>query len=236
MWRGYKEVKDSGGWASLIFAGSGVYRFCKYRIGFENGLTTRLRHIAPSLEVAADTLHPGWRDLLRIIDQSGPRRYTGHPHEWVTVDTGPALPLQETYSHLPLPNGFDYQFVEDCVIDQEVFGVEDPRHEPGVDPDLCQICKEKQSDNATSNYCSCFPNLFGCVRCPSPVQIFHTASGKNNGVVARCVCRFKAPSLFNRLSLFQWFAYLLMCESHLNEAQLLQNSSVSLLSELMVWM
>ena len=203
MWRGYKEVKDSGGWASLIFAGSGVYRFCKYRIGFENGLTTRLRHIAPSLEVAADTLHPGWRDLLRIIDQSGPRRYTGHPHEWVTVDTGPALPLQETYSHLPLPNGFNYQFVEDCVIDQEVFRVEDPRREPGVDPDLCQICKEKQSDNATSNYCSCFPNLFGCVRCPSPVQIFHTASGKNNGVVARCVCRFKAPSLLNRLSLCQ---------------------------------
>lgn len=202
MWRGYKEIKDSGGWASLIFAGSGVYRFCKYRIGFENGLTTRLRHIAPSLEVAADTLHPGWRDLLRIIDQNGPRRYTGHPHEWVTVDTGPALPLQETYSHLPSPNGFDYQFVEDCVIDQEVFGVEDPRHEPEVDPDLCQICKEKQSDNATSNYCSCFPNLFGCVRCPSPVQIFYTASGKNNGVVARCVCCFKVPSLFNRLSLF----------------------------------
>ncbi|KAJ5111404.1 SET domain-containing protein [Penicillium argentinense] len=170
----------------LRIRGLGLSDLCRGRIGFDNGLTTRLRHLAPSLEVAADTLHPGWRDLLRVVDQSGPRRYTGHPHEWVTVDTGPALPLQDTYSHLPLPNGFAYQFVEDCVIDQDVFGSEDPRRDPGLDPDLCQICKEKQSDNATSNCCSCFPNIFGCVRCPSPVQIFHTATGKNNGVVARC--------------------------------------------------
>jgi hypothetical protein len=35
IWRGYKEIKDAGGWVSLIFAGAGVYRTCKYRIGFE---------------------------------------------------------------------------------------------------------------------------------------------------------------------------------------------------------
>ncbi|KAJ6134484.1 SET domain-containing protein [Penicillium sp. IBT 18751x] len=186
IWRGYKEIKDYGGWASLIFAGSGVYRLCKYRIGFNDGLATRLRHIASSLEVAADTLHPGWRDLLRIVNQNEQRRYSGHPHEWVTVDSGPALPLKNTYSHLSLPGGFNFEFVNDCVIDQEVFGLEDPRREPEIDPNICRICKKQQADDMVSNHCSCFPTLFGSVRYPPPVQIYHTASGKNNGVVARC--------------------------------------------------
>ncbi|KAF3025413.1 hypothetical protein E8E15_010088 [Penicillium rubens] len=186
VWRGYKEIKDSGGWASLIFAGSGVYRICKYRIGFDNGLMPRLRHIASSLEVAADTLHPGWRDLLRVVSQNGPCRYSGHPHEWVTVDTGPALPLGTTYSHLVLPNGFNYQFVDDCVIDQNVFGGNDPRRELGIDPNICQLCKEKQTDDVVSNQCSCFPALFGGVRYPPPVQLYNTTNGKNNGVIARC--------------------------------------------------
>ncbi|CAG8235301.1 unnamed protein product [Penicillium nalgiovense] len=186
VWRGYKEIKDSGGWASLIFAGSGIYRICKYRIGFDNGLVPRLRHIASSLEVAADTLHPGWRDLLRVVSQNGPCRYSGHPHEWVTVDTGPALPLGTTYSHLVLPNGFNYQFVDDCVIDQNVFGGDDPRRELGIDPNICQLCKEKQTDDMVSNHCSCFPALFGGVRYPPPVQLYNTTNGKNNGVIARC--------------------------------------------------
>ncbi|KAJ5190591.1 SET domain-containing protein [Penicillium cinerascens] len=186
VWRGYKEIKDSGGWASLIFAGSGVYRFCKYRIGFDNGLTTRLRHTAFSLEVAADTLHPGWRDLLHVINQNESCRYSGHPHEWVTVDTGPALPLKSTYSHLALSNGFNYEFVDDCMIDREVFGEDDPRRGLGIDPGICQTCKERQSDDGISNHCSCFPSLFGGVRHPPPVQLYHTASGKNNGVIARC--------------------------------------------------
>ncbi|KAF7591187.1 hypothetical protein BBP40_001902 [Aspergillus hancockii] len=69
IWRGYKEIKDAGGWASLIFASAGVYRFCKYRTGFGDGFSTRLRHIRSSLEVAADTLHPEWRDLLQVIGQ-----------------------------------------------------------------------------------------------------------------------------------------------------------------------
>ncbi|KAI2704637.1 hypothetical protein CBS147354_9631 [Penicillium roqueforti] len=186
IWRGYKEIKDSGGWASLIFAGSGIYRVCKYRIGFDNGLLSQLRHIASSLEVAADTLHPGWRDLLRVVSQNGSCRYAGHPHEWVTVDTGPALPLKSTYSHLKLPNGFDYQFVDDCVIDHNVFGGDDPRRGLEIDPDICQLCKEQQTDDVISNRCSCFPALFGGVRYSLPVQVYHTASGKNNGVIARC--------------------------------------------------
>ncbi|EPS31287.1 hypothetical protein PDE_06242 [Penicillium oxalicum 114-2] len=186
IWRGYKEIKDSGGWASLVFAGSGVYRFCKYRIGFKDGLTTRLRHIASSLEVAADTLHPGWRDLLRIVSPDEQRRYFGHPHEWVTVDTGPPLPLNSTYSHLSLPEGFQFEFVDDCVLDYDIFGQDDPRRVPQIDPDICEICGKKQADDIVTNQCYCFPTLFGSVRYPPPVQLYHTASGKNNGVIARC--------------------------------------------------
>ncbi|KGO64372.1 hypothetical protein PITC_022710 [Penicillium italicum] len=138
------------------------------------------------LEAATDTLHPGWRDLLRVVSQNAFCRYAGHPHEWVTVDTGPALPLKSTYSHLKLPNGFDYQFVDDCVIDHNVFGGDDPRRRLEIDPDICQLCKEQQTDDVISNRCSCFPALFGGVRCSLPVQLYHTASGKNNGVIARC--------------------------------------------------
>ncbi|KUM55967.1 hypothetical protein ACN42_g11266 [Penicillium freii] len=155
-------------------------------IGFDNGLMSRLRHIASSLEVAADTLHPGWRDLLRVVSQDGSCRYSGHPHEWVTLDTGPALPLKTTYPHLTLPNGFNYQFVNDCVIDHSVFGGDDPRRGQEIDPDVCQLCKEQQTDDVMSNHCSCFSTLFGGVRYPPPVQLYNTASGKNNGVIARC--------------------------------------------------
>jgi hypothetical protein len=155
---------------------------------------SRLRHIASSLEVAADTLHPGWRDLLRVVSQNGSRRYSGHPHEWVTLETGPALPLKSTYSHLTLPNGFNYQFVDDCVIDHNVFG-DDPRRGMGIDPDICQLCKEQQTDDVTSNHCSCFSALFGGVRYPPPIQLYNTG-GKNNGVIARCVCcRYPIRSL-----------------------------------------
>ncbi|RHZ55386.1 hypothetical protein CDV55_103869 [Aspergillus turcosus] len=185
IWRGYKEIKDAGGWPSLIFASSGVYRFCKYRTGFGEGFSTRLRHIRSSLEVAADTLHPEWRDLLHVIGQGGTRRqYHGHPHEWVTVTGEAALPLHATYAHLNLPNGFQYRFIDECVLDTTVFG-EDPRRVPDLDPDICQVCKSKQADDVEQNQCSCFPTLFGGVKGPAPVQIFSTASGKNNGVVAR---------------------------------------------------
>ncbi|GFF39863.1 SET domain-containing protein SNOG_11806 [Aspergillus udagawae] len=186
IWRGYKEIKDAGGWPSLIFASFGVYRFCKYRTGFGEGFSTRLRHIRSSLEVAADTLHPEWRDLLHVIGQGDTRhQYHGHPHEWVTVTGEPALPLHATYAHLNLPNGFHYRFIDECVLDTTVFGEEDPRRVPDLDPDICQVCESKQADDVEQNQCSCFPALFGGVKGPAPVQIFSTASGKNNGVVAR---------------------------------------------------
>ncbi|GAB1191791.1 hypothetical protein APSETT444_000974 [Aspergillus pseudonomiae] len=135
IWRGYKEIKDAGGWASLIFASAGVYRFCKYRTGFGEGFSTRLRHIRSSLEVAADTLHPDWRDLLQVIGQQETRQYHGHPHEWVTVTGRPAVPLISTYEHLQLPNGFHYRFIDECVLDTAAFGTEDPRRVPEIDSD-----------------------------------------------------------------------------------------------------
>lgn len=189
IWRGYKEIKDAGGWASLIFASTGVYRFCKYRTGFGDGFATRLRHLRSAFEVAADTLHPEWRDLLHVIGQGEPRRYHGHPHEWVTVPGGEAaVPLGSTYGHLDLPHGFQYRFIDDCILDPRVFGTDDPRVVTELDnTDTCQVCKERQSDVIEENQCSCFPSLFGAARSPAPVQVFHTASGKNNGVVARSV-------------------------------------------------
>ncbi|OJJ88953.1 uncharacterized protein ASPGLDRAFT_138998 [Aspergillus glaucus CBS 516.65] len=187
IWRGYKDIKDAGGWASLIFTSTGVYRFCKYRTGFSDGFATRLRHLRSAFEVAADTLHPEWRGLLHIIGQEEPRRYYGQPHEWVTVSGGEAaVPLASTYGHLNLPNGFQYEFIDQCVLDQNVFGIIDPRVIPELEnTDICQVCKERQSDDIKINQCSCFPSLFGSVRSPAPVQIFHTTSGRNNGVIAR---------------------------------------------------
>lgn len=189
IWRGYKEIKDAGGWASLIFASTGVYRFCKYRTGFGDGFATRLRHLRSAFEVAADTIHPEWRDLLHVIGQGEPCRYDGHPHEWVTVPGGEAaVPLGSTYGHLDLPHGFQYRFIDECILDPRVFGKDDPRVVTELDnTDTCQVCKEPQSDVIEENQCSCFPSLFGTACSPAPVQVFHTASGKNNGVVARSV-------------------------------------------------
>lgn len=164
-----------------------MYRFCKYRIGFDEGLTTRLRSLADAIEVAADTLHPNWRDLLQVIGQGGSPRYQGHPHEWVIMPSGPAVPLASTYEHLDLPGGFQFQFIDESVIDRNVFGDTDPRIVPLDDPDVCRICKERQSDDPKLNRCSCFPTWFGAPRYPVPVQLFHTTNGKNNGVIARSV-------------------------------------------------
>ncbi|KAL3459095.1 hypothetical protein BJX64DRAFT_265275 [Aspergillus heterothallicus] len=186
IWRGYKEIKDAGGWASLIFASAGVYRFCKYRAEFGEILFSRLKHIRSSLEVAADTLHPGWRKLLRVIQQETPPVYYGHPHEWVTMATEEAaVPLASTYDRLKLPNGFQYRFIDDSVPDINDF-TEDPRRVPDLDPNTCTVCNERQSDTIEQNHCNCFPTLYGGVRTPLPVQIFRTPNGKNNGVVARC--------------------------------------------------
>lgn len=104
------------------------------------------------------------------------------------------MPLRSTYGHLNLPHGFQYRFIDESVLDPRIFGTDDPRVVSELeDTDTCQVCKERQSDVIQENQCSCFPALFGAVRGPAPVQIFHTASGKNNGVVARSVSPELSP-------------------------------------------
>ncbi|PGG95354.1 hypothetical protein GX51_08270 [Blastomyces parvus] len=185
IWRGYREIKDAGGWASLAFASSGVYRFCKYRSGFDDAFLSRLQQLRGSFEVAADTLHPEWRQLLEVIGQRSPLQYTGHPHEWVVTENGTsALPLSATYPHIP--GDFVFQFIDESTCDRDVFGAEDPRQVPDLDPHTCRQCHQHQSDNVQLNRCMCFPSLYGNPKSPPPLQIFQTKNGKNNGVLTRC--------------------------------------------------
>lgn len=74
-----------------------------------------------------------------------------------------------------------------------MFGGDDPRRGLEIDPDICQLYKEQQTDDVISNRCSYFPALFSSVRYSLPVQVYHTASGKNNGVIARCVRCMQIP-------------------------------------------
>lgn len=60
VWRGYREIKDAGGWVTLAFAGAGLYRYCKYRMGFDQRSVLHLRRLRKRFELAANTLHPEW--------------------------------------------------------------------------------------------------------------------------------------------------------------------------------
>ncbi|KAI1124481.1 hypothetical protein F5Y10DRAFT_249363 [Nemania abortiva] len=194
IWRGYREIKDAGGWAALVFAGMGIYRFCKYRIGFDNESMQRLRNLRPALEVAADTLSPNWRQLLSIVGESSKRVYSGHPHDWVVcLDGSPPLPLHKTY--LQWDPHFEYKHIEESIIDQSAWGCDDPRWTPPSSKALtqaptsfvCQTCSNEQSDDPKLNCCYCFPSLFGCATLtPPPIQVFRTPDGRNNGLMALC--------------------------------------------------
>lgn len=200
VWRGYKEIKDAGGWAALIFSGMGIYRFCKYRIGFDHDSMQRLRGIRPALEVAADTLHPNWRQLLSVVGESRQRLYGGHPHDWVVCfDGSDPVPLATTYYQWD-PN-FSYKQLDESIIDQAAWGCDDPRWTPpsvavmrGTALPVCETCGKEQSDDATKNDCYCFPSMFGCAKTnPSPVMVFHTPNGRNNGLIALCAFERGAP-------------------------------------------
>lgn len=83
IWRGYHDIKSAGGWVALVFAGMGLYRFCKYRVSFTEETFETLRALRHRFEVAADTLHPRWRILLGIVGEPTQPKYRGHPHDWV---------------------------------------------------------------------------------------------------------------------------------------------------------
>ncbi|KAK4461718.1 SET domain-containing protein [Cladorrhinum samala] len=190
IWRGYKEIKDAGGWVMLVFAGMGLYRMCKYRVGFDdemNGLKKVLGPAKERVELAADTLQPGWRAVLSVIGIEGEgstMRYAGHAHDWVVAarDGGEVVPLKMTYREGWLG---DFRHVNECVLSREAWGGRDPRRVASEEGFICDECKRVQSDSAKDNECYCFPRLFGCgERPPAPVQIFRTANGRNNGVQA----------------------------------------------------
>ncbi|RYP46460.1 hypothetical protein DL768_007330 [Monosporascus sp. mg162] len=190
IWRGYKEIKDAGGWAALVFAGMGIYRFCKYRIGFNAESMQRLRAWRPRFEVAADTLHPNWRQLLAVVGESSQLRFVGHPHDWVVFPGGAdPVPLRSTY--LEYDPNFSFEHLEESLIDVNAWGADDPRWVPSLGAAACpgaaytcHDCKQEQSDDPTLNACHCFPSLFGAPRAACPVQIFRTANGRNNGLQA----------------------------------------------------
>lgn len=184
IWRGYKDVKDAGGWVSLVFAGSGIYSTCKYRIGFEEGLMQRLTKLRTAIEVAADTLHPAWRQLLAPIAQNTQRRYAGHPHDWVVSADKTALPLSSTYQQWD-PE-FAFEHLEECTIDN-CWGGRDPRRVHTGNIYLCSECACKQTEDLQTNKCVCFPFLVTSIGLmPAPVQVGRCPRGKNNGLFARC--------------------------------------------------
>ncbi|CZT24528.1 related to SET domain protein [Ramularia collo-cygni] len=195
VWRGYAEIKRAGGWAALVFAGMGLYRFAKYRVAFTEETFSTLRALKHRFEVAADTLHPTWRTLLAIAGESTERIYEGHPHDWVVCGPGnQALPLASTYHKWDA--NFTYQHLEECTINEEVWGLFDPRtvttslnaDPAGASQTCCLACGEIQADEPHTNHCMCFPNLFGGAKLPGnvAVQVFQTANGKNNGLLACC--------------------------------------------------
>lgn len=139
--------------------------------------------------MAADGLHPRWRQLLGIIGGSTERKYTGHPHDWVVA--GPsdeAIPLADTYYQWD-PN-FRYTHIDEAQIDAKVWGTADPRVVSSPTADglyVCETCGENQSNDPKENQCSCFATLYGCTNAgATPVQVFRTPDGKNNGLKACC--------------------------------------------------
>ena len=187
IWRGYHDIKTAGGWVALVFAGMGLYRFCKYRVSFTEETFDSLRALRHRFEVAADTLHPRWRILLGIVGESTQPTYRGHPHDWVV--NGPnnqAIPLSQTYHKWD--KNFSYTHLNRSVVDEEAWGDYDPRITvPASDSTVykCEACNEQQSDDPTCNSCHCLPNLYGSPKANVvPLQIFRTSNGKNNGLVA----------------------------------------------------
>ncbi|KIW42966.1 hypothetical protein, variant [Exophiala oligosperma] len=191
IWRGYDSIREAGGWVPLIFAGMGLYRFCKYRLGFCPQNIATLKRLRLRFEVAADTIHPEWRLLLSIIGKPTTRVYHGHPCDWVVSKDSQPIPLADTYSQWT--PAFRFEHLEESTIDEQAWGLIDPRTENShVQWTLprqfsCKKCGSTQSNDVSTNECLCFPALFGSgLRKPCPVQVFRTENGRNNGLLACC--------------------------------------------------
>lgn len=56
IWRGYHDIKNAAGWAALVFAGTGLYRFAKYRVSFSEETFAVLRGLRHRFEVCANPI------------------------------------------------------------------------------------------------------------------------------------------------------------------------------------
>jgi hypothetical protein len=174
----------------------GLYRFCKYRMSFTAQSMKVLQSMRPRIEVAADTIHPNWRQMLSIIGEDVQPIYHGHPHDWVIVRDQDPVPLASTY--LQWDPDFSFEHLDGSVIDQTTWGQIDPREVVMATSNkngcsICEKCDQIQSDTA-ENKCRCFPDLFGSSRRKHcPVQVFQTENGRNNGLMA-CLVSHKQYS------------------------------------------
>ncbi|ETN43777.1 uncharacterized protein HMPREF1541_11101 [Cyphellophora europaea CBS 101466] len=192
IWKGYREIKDAAGWSALTFAGPGIYRFCKYRMGFDEEAIGKLRSLRTRFEVAADTLQPQWRQTLSLVGVSTQRVYRGHPHDWVVSKKKDPVPLPVTYRHLSQP--FVFEHVRISVIDVGAWGTYDPRRVENGPHYLCALCSKPQSELPEKNECECFADLFGPnAKQLCPVQVFNTDDARNNGLMACCSFDRGAP-------------------------------------------
>ncbi|KAJ9501038.1 hypothetical protein H2202_003596 [Exophiala xenobiotica] len=155
---------------------------------------TALKRLRTRFEVAADTIHPEWRQLLSVIGDSSTRVFKAHPCDWVVSRSGsPVVPLPDTYSQWD--SDFSFEHLEECVIDEQAWGPMDPRAENNHNTHqtlprrlLCERCGSQQSNDPGINECHCFPAMFGSgPRKPYPVQVFRTENGRNNGLLACCM-------------------------------------------------
>lgn len=187
IWRGYEEIARYGGFVTLIFAGPGLYRFCKYRMSFNEASFQKLRALRPAFELVADTLHPSWRNMPDILDIPHERKYTGHIHDWVLGGPGGELmTLASTYRKWD-PD-FSYGHINESVVDEDAWVNDDPRRTCPADSaevETCRSCGEHQANDNVRNRCNCFPNLYGQASPKqAPVLIGQTKTGKNNGLFA----------------------------------------------------
>lgn len=187
VWKGYREIKESAGWLALIFAGPGIYRYCKYRSGFDAAATQKLRAMRLRAEVAADTLQPQWRQLLACVEQPTEVRWVGHPHDWTVslLDGIEPLHLPVTYHQWDV--NFSYKQIEESIIDEDKWHGVDPRRCDNGPEFYCKSCTLRQSQDVELNSCECYPDLYSPKpRTFCPVQIFRTPNGRNNGLIACC--------------------------------------------------
>jgi len=163
----------------------GIYRFCKYRNCFTETAMQDLQRLQTRFEVAADTIHPKWRQLLTVVGESSDRKYNGHPHDWVVSQTNGPLSLRQTYLRWN-PN-WEFEHLDQSIIDGDSWNDIDPRGTLTAQSDsvfMCSRCNEIQSDQPELNVCHCFPNLYGGIKVASPTQVYRTPNGRNNGLIA----------------------------------------------------